>query len=151
MRPDIPAGNPVFPRGAGLTCINRAAARPCYFPGARKRIALRPDRQVNPFERLKRLRQFEKRHLPHLRTREDFDIVLEIGAHQEAGIPVNLRRLFELNLGAAATVVRRLARLKQLGIVRESLAQHDGRMRYLTLDPAVRRVFERYGRLLAAG
>ena len=111
----------------------------------------RTDAKVKAFEKLRKLRTFERQHLPLLQTLEDVDIVREIGFHQEAGMPVNLAALFRLEIGAAATVSRRLRRLKQLGLVLQRRSRDDGRMNVLTLSPAVLRVFAKYGRLLAAG
>jgi hypothetical protein len=76
--------------------------------------------------------------------------VREIGFHQEAGIPFALKHLFDLNIGSAATVNRRLKRLKQLGLIRQKRSAQDGRMHHLTLSPGVLRIFDRYGELLAA-
>lgn len=102
------------------------------------------------FRKLKELRAFEKRQLPLLTTPEDFDIVLEIGYHQEAGIPFTLTQLSALGIGSLATVNRRMRRLKELGLVRQRPAAHDRRMIFLTLCPDLQHVFRKYGRLLAS-
>ena len=96
------------------------------------------------FERLRALRVFEKQHLGFLRTIEDHNLVTEIGYHQAEGRPLTLKQLFLLDVGSVATVQRRLRRLKQLGIVHQRRADHDGRAVELTLTPKCIKLFEKY-------
>lgn len=114
----------------------RQQAHPCY---------------VKIFLTLKKLRMFERRHLPLLQSLEDLDIICEIGYHQEAGTPVALKHLIRLEIGSVATVNRRVKRLKGLGLVREKSSRDDGRVGLLTLSPGVLRAYARMERLLAAG
>jgi DNA-binding MarR family transcriptional regulator len=101
------------------------------------------------FLKLHTLRAFEKQHLPWLQTLEDFDIVKAIGYHHEADMAFALKHLFEMDIGSAATINRRLKRLKQLGLVRQKRSARDGRVQLLTLRPGLQRIFDRYGQLLA--
>ena len=90
---------------------------------------------MSVFKRLKNVSDYRRRHLPFLRTLEDVDLVREIGFHQEAGNPLSLKVLFQQGISSVATVQRRLSRLKRLGIVLQSRADHDGRILKLTLSP----------------
>jgi chromosome segregation and condensation protein ScpB len=106
---------------------------------------------VRVFEQLRALRVYEKQHLGFLRTIEDHDLVREIGYYQAEGKPLTLKQLFLLDVGSVATVQRRLRRLKQLGIVHQRRADHDGRAVELTLTPRCLKLFERYDAVLRAG
>ena len=74
---------------------------------------------MKPFAALRAMRRFQKAQLPFLETLEDLAVLTEIGFHQEQGTPISLKQLFLAEIGAAATVQRRLARLKRLGVVQQ--------------------------------
>jgi hypothetical protein len=101
------------------------------------------------FDRLKALRAFERTHLPFLKTIEDFDLICEIGFHQERGATITLKELFLADIGAVATIQRRLARLRRLGVVKHLRHDGDGRVVELMLSPDVWAVYRRYALLLA--
>jgi DNA-binding MarR family transcriptional regulator len=94
------------------------------------------------FSDLRRLRQAQKRIAPFLRTLEDLDIVLEIGAAQEARDPIGTNLLLAAKVAPRATVSRRLARLKKLGVVRQRPVSEDRRRSQLLLDASVKSAFE---------
>lgn len=100
------------------------------------------------FDTLRATRDFERRELPFIRTIEDLDIVREIGFHQEAGQPLTLKQLYDLQVGAVATIQRRLATLKELGIVEQSRIDRDRRSFTLHLSPQVMQAYEHYLALL---
>ena len=100
------------------------------------------------FDTLRAIRDFERRELPFIRTIEDLDIVREIGFHQEAGQPLTLKQLYDLQVGAVATIQRRLATLKKLGIVEQSRVDRDRRSFTLHLGPRVMLAYEHYLALL---
>ena len=100
------------------------------------------------FARLRAQRAFEKRHLPFLQTIVDFDLVVEIGYHAARGKPLALKQLYHLGIGAVATIERRLARLKRLGVVEHRRSIEDARHRELTLSEKLRRAFAQYDALL---
>jgi len=102
------------------------------------------------FGKLQELRTFQRRRLPLLRSIEDFDVIVEIGCHEDQGIPLTLKRLFLRNIGSVATVQRRLSRLKRLGMVLQKRSLRDRRNLELTVSPEVRRLYRRMDRLLAA-
>lgn len=103
---------------------------------------------VRIFHKLRMLRLFERRHLPHLRTVEDHDVVREIGYHEEMRIPLTLKALFLLDIGSVATVQRRLGRLKRLGVVLQKRSARDRRNLELTISPEVRGHYRRIGSLI---
>lgn len=101
------------------------------------------------FKRLAAIREFEKKHLPFLETMEDVDLVIRIGAHEEKGRPIILKHLLLDGVASIATVQRRLRRLKRLGVIHQRRSRSDGRVVHLTISPRIRRIYNRYSRLLA--
>jgi len=101
------------------------------------------------FEYLHQLRTFERRHLPFVHTIEDLDMVSLIGLHQERGVPLTLKQMLSFDIGSVATLERRLARLKRLGIVLQARSDADKRNVELKLSPRVSRIFQRYSALIA--
>lgn len=99
------------------------------------------------FETLRRCRALQKRRLPFLKSVVDFDLVTEIGYAQEQGTPLTVKQLFLADIGPAATVHRRLARLKMQGIVRQVRSNNDARVVQLMLDAAVMRKFGKFNTL----
>ena len=95
------------------------------------------------FHILKALTDFRKRHMPFVKTLEDLDLLREIGFHQETGDPITLKVLFLQGIGSVATIQRRLSRLKRLGVVHESRAEHDKRLVKLMLSATVVRDYGR--------
>jgi hypothetical protein len=75
-------------------------------------------------------------------------LIREIGFNHAAGHPLSLKQLFLQGIGSVATVQRRLARLKRLGIVEQTKADHDKRIVRLTLSPAARKLYTRWGRVM---
>jgi len=100
------------------------------------------------FQALKALNNFRGQHLPYLRTIEDIELLHEIGLHQAAGRPLTLKTLFLQGIGTVATVQRRLSRLKRLGVVQQTRADHDRRLVNLTVTPEVWAVYSRMGRMM---
>jgi hypothetical protein len=103
---------------------------------------------VKTFKALRELHEFRRRELPFLKTIEDAEIVREIGLHQAAGQPLTLKTLFLQGISSAATVQRRLSRLKRLGTVQQKRADHDKRNMLLMLSPRVLALYRRMGNLL---
>jgi hypothetical protein len=97
------------------------------------------------FAELKERRQYEREHLSLLKTLEDFDLIQEIGYHQECGKQITLKLLFLQNIGSVATVQRRLSRLKRLGLVQHNRTDGDKRSVKLTLSAEVMAVYARLG------
>ena len=103
---------------------------------------------MNVFARLKQMREFTRACLPDVCSLEDFDIVMEIGASQESGRPMNPKRLALLAIASPATVNRRLNRLVELGIVDKRVSRRDGRLVELRISPDILEMYLAYSRLL---
>ena len=101
------------------------------------------------FARLRDARHFERTHLGELKKLEDFDLVREIGYHQERGAPLRMKTLYLLDLGSVATIQRRVRRLKRLGLIVQKKSAHDGRALELLLNPRLFKVIARYAEILA--
>src|SRR5271157_3177203 len=69
------------------------------------------------FEKLNTIRAYQRAHLQFLESLEDYDIVCEIGAAQEAGKFMTAKQLLLCDLGAPATLRRRLERMVKMGII----------------------------------
>ena len=100
------------------------------------------------FQRLTQIAEFRRRHLPFVQTIEDLDVLREIGLHQACKRPLTLKLLFLKGIGSVATVQRRVARLRRLGVVHQSKAAHDKRLVTLRLSPSVWRSFTHLSRLM---
>jgi len=93
------------------------------------------------FEKLRNLRRIQRGRLSSLKTLEDFDIIREIGFCQERKTPITLKLLSLQDIGSAATVQRRLRRLKRLGLVVQERSRHDRRNVELKVSQEVRNVY----------
>ena len=100
------------------------------------------------FQRLTQLSDFRRGHLPFIQTLGDLDLLREIGLHQMQGRPTTLKELFLKGIASVATVQRRLNRLKRLGVISQSRAEHDKRLVRLTISPPVWRVYRYLDRLM---
>jgi DNA-binding MarR family transcriptional regulator len=100
------------------------------------------------FARIRKLREFERKNLSHLRSIEDFDIVEEIGFHQENGKPLSPKQLTLLGIAPAATVQRRLSRLVALGVISKRYSREDGRIVELSISAETVSLYGAYSRLL---
>lgn len=106
---------------------------------------------MHAYDGLRAIRAFEREHLRALATVEDFDLVLEIAYHEALGRPLNLKRLFLLDAAPAATVQRRLRRLKREGVIEQRRSPLDGRAVEIQLTPRFRKVYLEYDTLIGAG
>jgi hypothetical protein len=102
------------------------------------------------FTGLKKIREFERRQLPFLRSVFDFDIVIEIGYAEEQGQPLTLKRLFLLNIGSRTTVRRKLATLIEQGIVIRRKHANDHRASLLMISPSGVKLLCKYGGTLTS-
>lgn len=103
---------------------------------------------MNTFQALKELHEFRRRHLPFLQTVEDIELMREIGLSQAAGKPMQLKSLFLLGIGSVATIQRRLARLRRLGVIHQTRADYDRRVLHLSIDPKILKFYEHMGKLM---
>ncbi len=102
------------------------------------------------FQRVRKVQEFEQKHLPFLNSSLDAVLVAEIGRREDQRQPLAVKELLLLGLGAPATGRRRLNRLVRLGVVHKNRIQRDMRIQQLTLDRAVRKIYDRYFKLLAS-
>lgn len=77
--------------------------------------------------------------IPGIRTYKDFDILLEIGYHQEEGCPLTLKQLLLLEIGSRATVRRYLSTLVHDGMVEKVVSPSDQRSVTLRLSAPIAR------------
>src|ERR1017187_3663877 len=97
------------------------------------------------FTGLKKIRDFERRQLPFLKTVVDFDIVIEIGYAEEQEQPLTLKQLFLLNISSRTTVRRKLVRLIEQGIVVRRKHANDNRAILLTISASSIKLLGKYG------
>jgi hypothetical protein len=102
------------------------------------------------FAKLRSIADYQRRHLPEIRTPEDQELVREIGHHQMLGAPLTLKQAMLLGIGSSATTERRLGRLKRLGLVRGRRSASDARVVELTLSPACMKAYARLEEVFAA-
>lgn len=86
--------------------------------------------------------------MPHLRSHEDFDIVIEVGFHEEDGNPLTLKCLLLLGISSATTVQRRVHALVDAGILTRTRSTNDRRSIELGVSAHTRKLIERYVQLL---
>lgn len=98
---------------------------------------------------LRKVREFERRRLPFIKSLEDRDIVLVIGQAQVRGNPLALKQLLLSGIAPTATLHRRLTRLVDAGVVDKTFRNGDRRMIELTLSLPVLKTFKGYARVLA--
>lgn len=102
------------------------------------------------FAKLRAVRLFERAHLGALKKVEDFDLVREIGYHQEKGTPLTMKMLFLLDLGSVATIQRHLRRLRKMGLIVQKQWAKDRRAVELFLSPKLLKTFVKYAEVLSA-
>jgi hypothetical protein len=102
------------------------------------------------FTGLKKIREFERRQLPFLKSVFDFDIVIEIGYAEEQGQPLTLKRLFLLNICSRTTARRKLAVLIEQGIVIRRKHANDHRASLLLISPSGVKLLSKYGGTLTS-
>jgi hypothetical protein len=101
------------------------------------------------FTGLKKIREFERLHLPFLKSGVDFDIVIDIGYAEEREQPLTLKQLFLLNISSRTTVRRKLASLIEQGIVIRRKHASDQRASLLVVSPSTVKQLGKYGGTLA--
>lgn len=102
------------------------------------------------FTGLKKIREYERRQLPFLKTVVDFDIVIEIGYAEEQEQPLTLKQLFLLNLSSRTTVRRKLTTLIEREIVIRGKQANDQRASHLTVSPSIVKSLGKYGGTLTS-
>jgi hypothetical protein len=100
------------------------------------------------FKLLHQLRAYVWNTFPLIRTKLDLDLITAIGAAEEEGRLLNMKQLGLLELGAVATVRRRIVRLVNCGYVRKGTVKGDGRVAVFRIDPRLKRQIAGLGALL---
>ena len=100
------------------------------------------------FATLRRKREYERAQLPFMHSLVDFDIIIEIGFHQELSQPITLKQLLLLSLASGRTTRRRLDTLVASGAVLRRRKAGDHRAAALTLSATTLRTMEKYGSML---
>lgn len=103
---------------------------------------------MTAFKKLKTIMEYEKARMSHLRANEDFDIVIEIGYHEDIGNALTLKRLLLLEIASIATVQRRVSQLVETGILLRNRCEHDRRSIELGVSESTRKLVERYLRMM---
>lgn len=88
------------------------------------------------FKKLRALRQAYA-SLHGIRSCREYEILVEIGYHQEMGIPLTLKQLLLLEIAPEATVRRLLSVLVKKGMVLRHNSSPDRREVRLELSPQV--------------
>jgi hypothetical protein len=101
--------------------------------------------------RFRARRELGRRYLPFLKTLVDFDIASEIGLHELTGPPLTVKQLLLLDLAPSVTVLRRLDRLCNLGVVARTRSLSDGRVNELRLAAAAHQLFAIYSSQVSSG
>ena len=96
------------------------------------------------FAGLRKIREHERGQLPFLKSVADFDIVVEIGYHEERGRPIGLKQLFLQDICSKATVRRRLAKLIEGGVVIRNSLEEDRRVSILLISPGTLKLFRKF-------
>src|SRR5665213_187407 len=104
------------------------------------------------FAGLKKIREFERKQLPFLKSvfDFDFDIVIEIGYAEEQEQPLTLKQLLLLNIGSRATVRRKLAGLIEQGVVIRRTHAKDHRASLLMISASSFKLLSKYGGTLSS-
>jgi DNA-binding MarR family transcriptional regulator len=113
-------------------------------------LAMKTIKAMKLFTGLKKIREFERKQLPFLKSIVDFDIVIEIGYAEEQGQPLTLKQLFLLNIRSRTTVRRKLARLVEQGFVMRRKHVDDHRASLLIISPSSVKLLARYGGTLTS-
>ena len=81
---------------------------------------------------------------PGVKTYKEFDVLIEIGYHQEQDNPLTLKQLLLLEIASQATVRRYLANLVRDGMVEKFVSGNDHRYVHLKLSAHTVRMMTRH-------
>ncbi|HTV79922.1 MAG TPA: hypothetical protein VMF03_16840 [Steroidobacteraceae bacterium] len=101
-------------------------------------------KQRTLFAELRELRQLEKKHLPFVRSFADFDLIVEVGYHEERGTPLTYKHLLSLIACGRSTLNRRLSSLIAEGVILRTRSELDGRAIHLGVSKSAMQRFHRY-------
>jgi DNA-binding MarR family transcriptional regulator len=108
------------------------------------------EKQLRLFAGLRKLRALEKRHVPFARSLAEFDLIIEIGYHEERGSPITYKHLLTLGLFGRSTLNRRLNGLIGQGVLLRARSAQDGRTVIFGISrSAVARLHRYHGGIIA--
>ncbi len=81
---------------------------------------------------------------PGVKTYKEFDLLIEIGYHQEQGCPLTIKQLLLLEIASQATVRRYLVNLVKNGMVRKEESDRDHRSVTLILSHATVKMLSKH-------
>lgn len=90
---------------------------------------------MSTFKKYKKIKSVLS-EFPGVKTYKEFDILIEIGYHQEQGSPLTMKQLMLLEVASPATVRRYLGHLVRDGMVKKITADNDHRAVVLMLAGA---------------
>ncbi len=103
------------------------------------------------FAGFRKMRDLERKHLPFARSLVEFDLIIEIGYHEERGKPLTLKHLLTLGICARTTLRRKLNSLVEQGVIVRTRRETDGRAVVLGVSKTALQRLDRYrGGLLAS-
>lgn len=101
------------------------------------------------FKLLKLLQSIEAESLPLIKTKVERDLMITIGAAQQDGELLSLKQLTLLNIGASATLRRRIEKLVKIGYLEKKMRRNDGRVTlYAIAKPLWKRMMAMEGWLM---
>jgi DNA-binding MarR family transcriptional regulator len=108
------------------------------------------EKQSTLFTELRSLRELERKHLPFARSLAEFDLIIEIGYHEERGTPLTYKHLVTLGFSGRSTLNRRLNGLVEQGVLFRARSESDGRSVVLGISKSAMQRLHRYrGGILA--
>lgn len=90
---------------------------------------------MSTFKKFKKIKSVLS-EFPGVKTYREFDILIEVGYHQEQGCPLTVKQLMLLEVASQATVRRYLGHLVRDGMVKKIVAVNDHRSVVLKLSGA---------------
>jgi DNA-binding MarR family transcriptional regulator len=102
------------------------------------------EKEASLFAGLRRMRELERKHLPFARSLVEFDLIIEIGYHEERGKPLTFKHLLTLGLCARTTLNRRLNGLVDQGVLVRTRSENDGRAVVLGVSKTASQRLHRY-------
>jgi DNA-binding MarR family transcriptional regulator len=102
------------------------------------------EKEASLFAGLRRMRELERKHLPFARSLVEFDLIIEIGYHEERGKPLTFKHLLTLGLCARTTLNRRLNVLVEQGVLVRTRSENDGRAVVLGVSKTASQRLHRY-------
>jgi DNA-binding MarR family transcriptional regulator len=102
------------------------------------------EKEMSLFAGLRKLRDLERRHLPFARSLAEFDLIIEIGYHEERGKALTYKHLLTLGFCARTTLNRRLNGLVEQGVITRTRSARDARAVVLGVSKSAMQRLHRY-------